>query len=542
MRKPMITVVHCAVLAVMVAGFVMTARSAEPAVSLDEIKQLREQAAQRTRRIVFDNDGNEPVYYAKEATPEALLAERTTPLAGSQVDTIVYCTWSSGFSYFTHNTKVGAVFDSTAEEPGKGPGSGFSKNKTRQFIEQGTDPLEVIVDWCRQHEVEVFWSFRMNDIHDAWGAWYSPHLFPPLKKEHPDWLVGAADNKPKNGAWTAVDYTRPEIRDLAFRFIEEVCTNYDVDGVQLDFFRHLNYFKKVSMGEPAGPGELEMMSSLLGRVRAMADDVGARRGKPILISVRVPDSLELCRAFGFDVERWMREDLIDIMTVSGYFRLNPWETSVELAHKYNVPVWPCLSESRIRDGAAAKTRASLECYRARAANVWNAGADAVYLFNFFNPNSPLWWELGDPKTLAPLDKVYPTATRGYGNLSFWYEGGERFMNRSFVTPDSPRKLEPGKTETVNLAVGENLTIGDPPVVVLRLRIDGLGSPNDVSVTLNGESLEAGSAEDTWLEYAVTPGQVNQGANTIGVTLGPDVEAGPVLQDLLLSLRHSPETP
>ncbi|MCP4643525.1 MAG: hypothetical protein GY851_23960, partial [bacterium] len=149
------------------------AEDAAASVSLDEVRAMRKEAAHRERRIVFDNDGNEPVYYCDEATPKALLDKRTTLLAGSQVDTIVYCTWSSGFSYFTHNTKVGEVFNSTAEEPGKGPGSGFSKNKTQEFIDQGTDSLEIVVDWCRENDVEVFWSMRMNDVHDAWGAWYS---------------------------------------------------------------------------------------------------------------------------------------------------------------------------------------------------------------------------------------------------------------------------------------------------------------------------------------------------------------------------------
>jgi len=41
-----------------------------------------------------------------------------------------------------------------------------------------------------------------------------------------------------------------------------------------------------------------------------------------------------CRANGFDIVRWMKEDLIDLLMVSGYFRLNPWETSVKLGHKY----------------------------------------------------------------------------------------------------------------------------------------------------------------------------------------------------------------
>ena len=502
-----------------------------------EMNQPRKEAAHRTRRIVFDNDGNEPVYYCEEATPECLLEKRTTPLAGSQVDTIFYCTWSSGFSMFTHNTKKGVVFDCTAEEPGKGPGSGFSKNKTRAFIEQGTDALEIVIDWCRAHDVEVFWSMRMNDIHDAWGGWYSPFLFPPLKKEHPEWLMGTKDNRPKNGGWTAVDFTVPEIRDLAFQFIEEVCRNYDVDGVQLDFFRHPTYFKKHAWGEPVGQEELDMMTDLVRRIRAMADEVALEKGHPILLSVRVPDSVECCRAIGFDIERWMQEDLIDLLVVSGYFRLNPWEVMVELAHKYDVPLYPSLSESRLK-GDARKVRASDTCYRARAANVWHAGADGVYMFNFFNPHSPLWRELGSAETLRGLDKVYTTGARGAGNLEFWYTGGDKFLNRSLLNPNRPRKLEPGKVETVELNVGENMSKGDAPNVTLRLQVLELAKAEDVAVKLNGVALTETTLSETWLESVVDPAVVKRGVNRFEIALNADAKAGPVLQDLLLWVRYA----
>ena len=66
----------------------------------EEIRELRKAAAHRRRRIIFDNDGCDAVYYAKEATPEALLKCRTIDIVGTQVDTIVYCTWSSGFGRF----------------------------------------------------------------------------------------------------------------------------------------------------------------------------------------------------------------------------------------------------------------------------------------------------------------------------------------------------------------------------------------------------------------------------------------------------------
>ena len=504
-------------------------------LSIEQVKQLRKEAAHRQRRIIYDNDGNEPVYYMKTLDPDELIDLRTRAVVGTHVDTIVYCTWSSGFSFFSHNTKVGELFTCKAKDPSGKPG--FSVNKTQEFADLGTDALEIISDFCRKNDIEIIWSMRMNDVHDAWGAWYSPHLFPQLKKDHPEWLMGTEEKRPVNGGWTAVDYGQPEIRDLAFKYFEEVCNNYDVDGVQMDFFRHLNYFRPHAEGRPVGQAELDMMTDLVRRVRVMADEAGARKGHPILLSVRVPDSLELCKAIGFDIERWMQDGLIDILVVSGYFRINPWTTSVALGHKYGVPVYPCLSETRQRDAEAKKVRASLECYRARATNVWHSGADGVYMFNFFHPEAPHWSELGSPETLAPLDKVYTTATRGLGNLEFWYEGGKKFVNRDILTPANPRKLAPGQPVPITLVIGENLQRDPAPALELRLRVADLPNPEDLAVTLNGTSLTGGKHTGDWIDFAIDPATTKLGNNAFTFQLAQGSEAAPTLQDLQLWVKH-----
>ncbi len=506
--------------------------TAEP-VSQEAITRMRHEARERERRIIFDNDGNEPVYYCDEATPEALLSARTAPLAGTQVDTIFYCTWSSGFGYFTHDTEAGWVFDTTAPNPEEGPGSGFATNKTAAFHEKGLDPLTIMVDWCKAHDIEIFWTMRMNDIHDAWGAWYSPFLFPPFKEEHPEYLAGTKENRPMNGGWSAVDFTIPEVRDMAFAFFDEVCTNYDVDGVQLDFFRHLNYFRSHAWNGAAGDDERALMTNLLRRIRRMADEKGAERGRPILLSVRVPDSVELARLVGLDIERWLEEDLIDLLVVSGYFRLNPWEKSVELGHKYGVPVYPCLSESRVRDAAGRKLRASDACYRGRAANVWASGADGVYMFNFFNPDSPLWNELGSVDTLRPREKTYVTAARGLGNLSFWHEGGAKFLNRDLLTPDSTRTLEPGGTVTIAMPIG--LPPADEAEATLVLVAAGLQAADALSVRVNDTGLNVATADDDTLRYAIPAGTLVKGANTVTFTLEGNHNEAPILRDLWVQM-------
>lgn len=114
-----------------------------------------------------------------------------------------------------------------------------------------------------------------------------------------------------------------------------------------------------------------------------------------------------------------------MLITSGYFQLQPWKASVDLGRKYNVPVYPCLSESRIDPGKLAprKVRNEIESYRERAAEIWPAGGDGVYLFNSFNcfgPESSVWHELGNPKVLQSLDKTYfacvrTRRTRGHGS-------------------------------------------------------------------------------------------------------------------------------
>jgi len=493
------------------------------------IKAQRKKAAWKKRRIIFNNDGNEPVYSLDEATPEALLNVRTSPLKGSQVDTIFYCTWSSGFGYFTHDTKVGDVFTETRDK--------LSKNKTAELIAKGHDPLKVMTNWCKQNDVEVFWSFRLNDTHDASREWYGPLLFSPVKKKHPEWLMGTAEKRPRNGRWTAVDFTHPEICDLAFRYVEEVCQNYDVDGIELDFFRHLNYFKRVSWGTPAGEKELEMLNHLMRRIRKMADEEGHKRGRPILIAVRVPDSVEYSRVLGLDVETWLRDDLVDLLTVTGYFRLNPWKKSVALGHKYQVPVYAGLSESRQRDKVARKVYASPEGFRGRAMTAWSEGVDGIYLFNSFNPRHPLWRELGDPEGLKTLPKVYFTSARSYSSVNHWWKKGASYMKRDILTPDKPRKIMAGSEVTVTLPVGED-PVKTESNLLLKIRVRELPLPHDsLQVSLNGNPVALKQGDGNYLEGHVSRDFVKEGDNQVRFLLKPGKQKSAVVEDLQLWTSH-----
>jgi len=514
------------------AGFCVSTLVMADGLSLDQLRTARQAAAQRQRRIIFNNDGNEPVYLCQDTTPEELLRHRTTPLAGTQVDTIFYCTWSSGFGMFTHNTKAGHVFK-TKEDL-------FSKNIIDKMLAAGTDPLQVMVDFGKKQGIEIFWSFRMNDTHDAGLSGYGPVMFRanPLKLAHPEWLIGTPQQRPKFGGWSAVDFTLPEIRDLAVKYVEEVCQNYDVNGIELDFFRHPVFFKRAAQtGTPCTDDECALMTDLLQRIRTVTEVEGQKRNHPILVAVRVPDSVEYSRKIGLDLSTWLEKDLIDLLITSGYFQLNPWETSVAIGKKYNVPVYPSLDESRVRDVSAKKLRMTVESYRGRALTARQAGTSGVYLFNSFNPRNRIWKELGSVEDLEKQDQDYFASIRGVGAAAGSTLPHQPDQHISTLNPHAPLTVQPGTPVTVPFPFACNIRRAHPdqtPRLVLHLQFDQ-ASPDRLEITLNGESLLSPKVAQNWLEFPLQPEQLKLGENTVMVTLKTG-ETPVKLLDLRCSLR------
>ena len=511
------------------------APAAEVQAELGQLRTERRQLARRKRRMIFNNDGDDVIYYTPVATPENLLKVRTTPLLGSLADSIFYSN-SMCFGDTLLDSKVMRPF--IAKDY-------FTKNSLPDFLAQGTDPLKIMVEFCKKNDIEIFFDMRMNDTHDAGLSGYGPHLFTQFKKDNPECLVGTPTDRPRHGTWSSVDYAREEVRDLLFRFFQEVCQNYDIDGLEMDFFRHACLFKSVARGGTASQAELDGMTGLLRRIRAMTEEEGLRRGRPILMAARVPDSVEYCRGVGLDLERWLADDLLDILVGSGYFRLNRWEYLVELGHRYKVAVYPSFSESRVRGETKRFTRNSPACRRARAMEAWLAGVDGIYMFNHFNPRDPLWRELGDPEVLRFMDKLYFVTVRN-GNPNSYLSDGARFRNVPLLTPANPAVVSATAPLIYPLIVGDDLAAaekaGIEPVVNCHVQAEGAANAGSLQVTLNGSRLAGGARNGEWLDFPVDPALVKRGENQlrVGLALEAAEEAAPTPADLDWDLDSSGE--
>lgn len=460
------------------------------------------------RRIIIDNDGGDVLYCAGPSYEE-FTASRMQGLVGTGATTLFYTPVSSGFSVFTHNTKVGSV--RTLHE------ARHPRNITADLIAKGTDCLHEAARFCRSNGMEIFFGMRMNDTHDGTGAFYSDGMLAVnrFKREHPECLLGTRTEKPRHGAWTAVNYLCDTVWEMALRLVEEVCQGYDVDGVHLDFFRHPVFFPSPSRGEPATAEELAAMTGLMRGLRAMMRAEGARRGKPFLLSIRVPDSVPYARFLGLAIDEWLAEGLVDLLCTASYLQLNRWQVSAALGHAAGVPVYPSLDEPRIRDEEANRLRTEPAGMRARCANAFAAGCDGVLLFNYIfddvkgaKERYDTVRDIADPQRLRRKARRYFASFLGVGAVAGGAPDHTPYQHAPVLNPAVPLCLA---------GAGEiEVEVGDPsgPGARVMLWLDG---PADVRVSLNGRAIGRGTGPLVCLPVEAVP----QGINRIEVEVdGP----------------------
>ncbi|MDO5580772.1 MAG: family 10 glycosylhydrolase, partial [Planctomycetia bacterium] len=514
---------------------VISVETGKGTMSQDEYNKERDRLAWQ-HRISHNNDGCDAFYYPanKEATVQGFLERRAANLPKTGITTMTYTPQSAGFGLFTHKTKKGE-FLTWSDENTKG-----TKNIAKDLADQGKDVLQIMIEFSHKNNLECFFSMRMNDTHDAASSEKKYHpLFPTLKKEHPEWLVGniAERHSMKYGRWSSVNYAVPEIRDLAVSYVEEVCQNYDVDGIELDFCRHLTFFPSSAKGESASDREREYMNELMKRMREVTDREGMRRNRPILLTVRVPDDLEYAKALGLDFDYWMKEHLADIFIGSDYFHLNQWEYWSAFGKKYHVPVYAGLSESRVKKGDNRFSRWGEPAYAARAVAAWDAGVAGIHFFNEYSGKAPFLTSCASIEALKSVNKVFFQTTQHNGYRPTHYlKEGEKYRHLPILCPDTPAVFNPNEEKIYEMDFGKEPE-RNPKKILLCCRFNTGLKDSPLAVFVNGKILTNGIQNKKWPEWIDFPldaSQLHAGINEIGFKAK---EENAILLDIAVSFEY-----
>ncbi len=451
----------------------------------------RKKYAWRKRRIIFNDDGG-AVFHRQAHTPQGFLDMRLRPRLNTQMDSIFYCTGVS--TVFAHKTRVAELGSFTQR----------ARANLQALIASGRDCLELVVDFAREQDLEVFWSLRINDVHDA----YSPQQLPQFKRSHPEWLLGdpeASFEPHTRDYWmrTAMNFACQGVRDNCFRTVEEVAEHYDVDGIELDFARMPFLF-------PPGSerNNMNLLTDLFRRIRTRLDQIGEQRERPLLLAARVPDTVEYCLKIGLDIETCLQESLIDVL-IAG-FGYDPFQMAIreliDLGHRFDVPVYPCLTNSPTYSFKVNRPEQWDAMDRAVASNYWHASCDGIYDFNDYvfwedigrSTQAAKWTEIGDPHTLSGKNKLYMTTTGVPPHPS---------MAHACPEPLLPVMLSKGQPQPVAVFVGddvEKVAKAGSAQAALRLCLQQCSRSSKLACQLNGTLLTACRATDRWSAATAPP--------------------------------------
>jgi hypothetical protein len=497
-------------------------------------------ASRMNRRIIWNNDGDDMrmvafgvgrLWNARDGdnTPltkrfgsvQEFLDLRMSALRDSPVDTISYC----------------GVFNWPVWE--------FPRERIAAL---GEDPLKLVVDFAHSLGKEFFFNVRMNDCHTSGPTkqgpvWWepfrlnNPHLLlstispEAWQKDYLPWIREESSTYPlqevlkRSGSgnrdvqsWAAFDYARAEVRDYFIGLIREACERYNVDGIDLDWLRMPFFFR---FGEERK--NVPLMNDFVRRVADIVRAAGQRRGRPIVLAMRVPDSPERALDIGLDVETWIAEGWLDMLVAgNGLTPFSmPFEPWTRLAAPRDIPVYGCVSRS-------SPGLADPAVFRGASHRVLEQGVSGLYLFNHFIPSEyGTITDVADRARLKTLTKTYAIDTS-----SAWGQNG------TVCTGPLPLNFPPSAENTsieLRLEIPEDLQ--GAKSVRLAVQWRGKNAAGRSHWSVNGsEAKLINSTENAVLEYDGSA--LKPGLNRLRVTVTSGTPAGLVLDSVRVTVTRS----
>jgi len=377
---------------------------------------------ERPRRFIFNTDGNNMFIYKQPPMQPADVYTYVDEVANTKVTTLFASPNIGMVVSFPGTVSPMIASGATTEELERLKQVGREKNVSNErsianlhgLVEAGHDPLGLVIERAREKGLEVFISFRLNEIHDVQNP--DSLIVSKFWRDHPEWRVGKPDDQlddlfreiiggspehpvsPIVARWFtgALNFAIPEVRQRRLAELRECCQRYPIDGLDLDFQRFPIYFP-----QDEGREHVETMTSWVREVRQMTREIGEKRGRPLLLCARVLAKPQQNLAIGLDPCAWANAGLLDFLVVSHYLRNDFLLPIAEFRRQVpeEMPVYGSIEYEPQADS-----------YRRIARQLYQSGADGVMMFNFVaaresgnGPPFEVLSELHDPSKIRLED-------------------------------------------------------------------------------------------------------------------------------------------
>ncbi len=320
--------------------------------------------------------------------------------------------------------------------------TGMNITSYGQKMLQGQDIVACFVWRCRVRGISPWISFRMNDYHMKEYVLFPKETMQRFRRptsmaisrfydEHPEYRL---DTDPLNGKditkinpeviltkyrqkmrtanlW---NWAIPQVREHKLAFIEEICRNYDIDGLELDFMRHPYYFRT---SETTHEQRVQTINAFIIKVRALLNET-ARENQYRWLGVRVPPRLNDFSELGIDIKKFHESgvDVFNLACDDGYHM----EQQSDLSRIHELyPDAPLFLETthittrRESDSKSRRILATEEQFYTTAHLAYSRGAQGVSSFNFqyyclLGADSPyhVYKNMDNPQWLAAQPQHY----------------------------------------------------------------------------------------------------------------------------------------
>ena len=507
--------------------------------------------------VVFNEDGDFAFLSPDPIKAKQLLELNVAAHAALGISTYTFSI-GAGSDVLYYNTKAASAYGwrQTSYES-KDSNWAARIRSARSCIAAGMDAVMVAGQEAKRSGLRFIPSLRMNDSHFMTDPYNYPLTGKFWIENGEKFKIGKSPLAFSKDYGNLLDYTHKEVRDFRFAVFEEAIQLHQniIDGFELDFNRVQVFFPREKNEEG-----MQLMTALLRKMRNRLNLLAKQKGRPMHLFVRVPPSTAACYLAGLDINAWIKEGLVDLVTPSQLMTLAhdmPIQDMVDLGKKHGVQVYPSLfPRTSFRKAMLSGVNdygmdlpygrmASLAELLGAAANYKLMGAEGFYLFNFkggdkdegLRPHPDWMYALVaglKNEKLNTGDKVY-AITKSYYN-------DEKQPSYAYVK-QLPRQLQ--GEEIFQLFLGENLTTAVFPLKSCLLRI-GAKDSLYVNIKLNGVTLtpfkvfteEAYStgkklppdlAAYSWIYLINDPGILKKGNNALELsgtkTTVTDIELG-----------------
>ena len=233
-----------------------------------------------------------------------------------------------GGDLVNYKSELGTIVGELSDDPAR-TGDGYVTQSIKKFIEQGEDHTKLAVEAARSMDKKITIGFRVQ-------AWQAPPAFEDFfssrfYRDNPQYRTYDRDGTPV----MRMSYAVPEVREHIYGIFREIL-NYQPDGLEIIFFRGLplmlwedafsNRFRekygadaKEVMETDPRLYELrcEIMTEFIRKTRKLLDETQKAQGKKerYELSVSVVHTEADNKKYGIDVERWVKEGLIDSIAI-----------------------------------------------------------------------------------------------------------------------------------------------------------------------------------------------------------------------------------